>query len=117
MLIERWERLRGVDQWPEVQATITSEKWRTTASRSGRVWTHLASVDVKYQSPDGLLRSRRIRFARSLNYLDTGDWFYIRCNPADPSKIYVRQSAQGKFLVISAALTPAILIWVRARSH
>lgn len=115
MLIERWERFRGIDRWPEVQATITDKRWRYQLSRSGAARRRLASINVDYRSADDVLRSKRIRFWGRDCGLDVGDWFYIRCSPEDPSKIYVRESTQAKLAWIAGLGIFVLVIWLLVR--
>lgn len=114
MLIEKWERFRGINRWPEVDATVTDKKWRYSYSRDGVPHRHVASIVVNYRSDDGVLRSKKIRYWGTCD-LDVGDLFYIRCSPKDPSKIYVRESAQQKFILLAGVAILALAIWLKGR--
>jgi hypothetical protein len=61
MLIERWERFRGVDHWPEVRAVITDSRSSYMPSRVGSS-RFLTSITVDYRGADGVLRSNTIRY-------------------------------------------------------
>jgi hypothetical protein len=114
MLIERWERFRGVDHWPEVIAVMTDETSWLLLARPGAIKL-LTSIRVNYTAADGVLRSKAIRYWLSGCSLDVGEEFYIRCSPGDPSKIYVRESAQDKFLGAAGASIVALSVWLLER--
>src|SRR5579862_5772415 len=91
MLIERWERFRGVDRWPEVLAVITDKKSSYMPSRVGAS-RFLTWVTVEYRGSDGALRSKTIRYWMTRCSFGVGDQLYVRCSPTDPSQIYFRES-------------------------
>jgi hypothetical protein len=115
MLMERWERFRGVDRWPEVMAVITCKTSRYFPTRFGRPGTLFTSIAVDYRSPDGVLRSKTIRYWLKGCSLDVGDEFYIRCSTQDASKIYIREAAQDQFLAAVVVAISAFAIWLRER--
>lgn len=111
MLIERWERLRGVDRWPEVKAVITDEtSWVVLTWPGAR--TLLTSIRVNYGAGNGVLRSQTIRYWLRRCVLEVGDEFYIRFSPEDPTKIYVRESAQSKFFGAVGVSIVALFVWL-----
>ncbi len=77
--------------------------------------TFLTSVRVNYRAADGLLRSKTIRYWLRRCSLEAGDEFYIRCSPGDPSKVYVRESTQTKFLGVAGVSIVALFIWLLGR--
>jgi hypothetical protein len=115
VLIELWERCTGVDKWPDIQATITDKSWRTIYSRSGIARRYLASVKVQYQSEGGVPHWKWISFWGKDPGLDVGDWFYIRCCPENPLKVYVRETAQQKFMAVGVLGIFVSLGWLRHR--
>jgi len=112
MLIERWERIRGVDRWPEVMAVVTHKSSRHLYSRWGSRSTFLTSMRVDYRAADGALRSKTVRYWMKPCSLDVGDEFYLRCSSEDPSKIYVRESTQDKFLGAICVIVVAFMVWL-----
>ena len=115
MLMDRWERFRGVNEWPEVKAVITDKWSRYLPSRFGRIDRLLTSIKVDYDASDGIRRSKTIHYWFAPFSLAVGDEFYIRCSPQDPSRIYVREATQDR--LVGASVIPAIVffIWLRER--
>jgi len=130
MLIERWERLRGYDRWPEVKATIEWDRtWGLPMGGevgpqgyvpvSSGTRTLLKQVHIRYHDPHGTAHSRSIWlfFGSGVSLLKPGDSFYIRCSPENPKRIYLREQTTGT-LGFAALLGPmALLIWVSLRSR
>jgi len=114
MLIERWERFRGVDRWPEVLAVITDKKSSYMPSRVGAS-RFLTWVTVEYRGSDGALRSKTIRYWMTRCSFGVGDQLYVRCSPTDPSQIYFRESAQDNLLVAAGVPVVALVVWLCER--
>jgi hypothetical protein len=114
MLIERWERFRGVDRWPEVLAVITDKKSSYMPSRVGPS-RFLTWITVDYRGSDGVLRSKTIRYWMTRCSFGVGDQFYLRCSPADQSKIYFRESAQDNLLAALGVPVVAFIVWLCER--
>lgn len=119
MLIKRWEKLRGVDRWPEVKAVFRSEDFSYGPTRSGGANRLLGWLTFEYRASDGVLRTKTIRFfalgSNSLSSLTPGDEFWVRCSPQDASRVYVRECTKGN-LMAGLGITIVILaLWMRER--
>lgn len=121
MFIEKWERLRGIDRWPEVQAIYRTEEFSWLPARWGRPSRFIGCLTFEYRGNDGTLRTKTIRFfalfsfSSDLSSLGPGDAFWVRCSPDNPNRVYVRECARGN---LNAALCLPIVIvavWLRER--
>jgi hypothetical protein len=97
-----FNKLRGVDDWPSTEATVTSTEVVSTGGRSGR--TMNIYFDYKAQSS-----SEKGKFFvddnSSLYGLAQGEQFLIQFNPKRPSSYY---SSEAKSL--SQTIRRAIVI-------
>jgi hypothetical protein len=127
MLIERWERFRGVDRWPEVWAVVKSvQSWGLPSGGSCRPGSNpppvmrpksiLKVMTIEYRCVGGVMHSKTVWlfFCSQLFALDPGDDFYVQCCPDNPERIYIRESTQGNFqtvFVVVAILFFSILLF------
>jgi hypothetical protein len=90
MLIELWERLRGIDQWTETTATVSSVN-RYSAPKSG----DLAGITFTYKDGQGEYQSGSytVDSLTSLYNIERDDTFSIRYNPAKPSEYFSSEYA------------------------
>jgi hypothetical protein len=128
MFMEWWERIRGVDRWPEVRATIESAHsfgLPTTGGSSIESPTTpvvlrkdmiFERMSVRYTSTDGVHRTKKIwlPWCPLLSALEPGDHFYVRYCPDKPERLYIRERTQGYIPII---VTIAILAVILAFSH
>jgi hypothetical protein len=128
MFFEWWERVRGIDRWPEVRATIESVRSYSLPNigstsvvdphppRVVRMDKMLERMLIAYTTADGVHRTKRIWLlpCPSLFLLDPGDHFYVRYCPDKPERLYIRERTQGYFLFF---VSSAILAIILAFSH
>jgi hypothetical protein len=127
MLFEWWERVRGIDRWPEVRATIESVRSYSLPDTGGsmpgsspqivfRADKMLERMLIAYTTADGVRRTKRVwlPLCGSLFLLDPGDHFYVRYCPDRPERLYIRERTQGYFLFL---VSSAILAVILAFSH
>ena len=124
MLIERWERFKGYDRWPEVEARIECEdSWGVPIGAaetsdgyvpvSGRR-AILKRFQIQYHSPDGSKHSGNVwSFLNfGISTLGPGDEFYIRYSPENPNRIYLRTQTTGVLLFVTFLGLTGLLVWV-----
>jgi hypothetical protein len=114
MIIEWWERVRGIDRWPEGRAVIESVRsysLPTTGVIGARCQIPppvyrkqkmLERMSIAYTSVDGIHRTKRIWLLTCpiLLTLDPGGHFYVRYCPNDPNRLYIRERIQGYIAMI-----------------
>lgn len=125
MWLAIWEKLRGYDKWPEIEATIQTPAPRRSpdsetsdeSAESGDmlVWTdrsgNLQSAD--FIVPDDCTLYQKV----------SGDTVIIRYDPRNPSRFYFRQlhririrSAAKRILIAASILgLIAMALWVREK--
>ena len=123
MLIDRWERFKGYDKWPEVHATIESERgWGLPKGGYERPdgyrpvtgwWVVLKQFNLRYHSPHGTPQSKTVWIVLSvLSALKPGDGVCIRCSPQNPRHIYLRDQTAGMFRLIAVLGVAGLFICV-----
>jgi hypothetical protein len=130
MLIELWERFRGVDKWPEVRAVVKSVRsWGlpwigsgrpdSTPSYVTRSKNDFKSMTIEYRSLDGMVHSRTVWLfsCRLLFSLEPGDDFYVAYSPEDPERIYIRERTEGNIQVVIILLIFVLLFSLLPRRH
>jgi hypothetical protein len=114
MFTEWWERIRGIDRWPEVRAVIESVRSYGLPTTGGasieypktprilRKEMILERMSIAYTTADGVHRTKKIWLPACplLSALDPGDHFYVRYCPDNPGRLYIRERTQGNFLMI-----------------
>jgi hypothetical protein len=111
MLIEVWERLRGVNQWPETTATVSSIN-RYAAPKAGGF---LADVSFNYQDKQGEYQSGlyKVESHSSLYNFKPGDTFPLRFNPTRPQQYFSPEYGKtSKGVLWGYILLTAFLIWL-----
>jgi hypothetical protein len=90
MLKELWAKMRGVDKWPEMQATVRRVERYELSSRYSEEPRKLVDVTFAYTDGHGDLQYGWI----TVDYLSDlfegkeDDTFPIRVNPAHPDQYY-----------------------------
>jgi hypothetical protein len=113
MFIQWWERIRGIDQWPEVRAEIDSVRSLNLPSGAAnrlvpssppviKKKTFLEVLRISYKSADGALYSKGILLITCplLFVLNPGDHFCVQYCPRNPARLYIRERTQGYFAFI-----------------
>lgn len=100
------DRLRGVDRWPSVQATVTSVEQTSEGGRGG-AWRSVFFT-YRYRSEDfeGKLS---VDSNSSVYEVAAGDTFDIQCNPRTPSR-YFCEEAQTLFSTVMRITLVIVLL-------
>jgi hypothetical protein len=88
-----FERLRGVDKWPFVQASVTSVEQVSEGGRSGLSRNIFFTYRCGAEDFDGKFY---VDSFSSVYEFDSGDTFDIQCNPRKPAQ-YFCEEAQSLF--------------------
>jgi hypothetical protein len=129
MLIDRWERFKGYDKWPEVHARIEWERswglpWTGGIESPGGnpvsmggMRTMLKQLRICYRDPHGSTQSRSVwlLFCFTLFLLRPGDSFYIRCSPENPCQLYLREQTKGMVTSVVLLVPLVLLAWLGIR--
>jgi hypothetical protein len=102
MILEIWERLRGFDKWPQVEATIQSSavEKATRLRKGSRVDEWKTVYEIAWTDPAGLLQRKQMALpgmSRDLNLID-GVGISVRYKPTDYSKFFIREELRRRIL-------------------
>lgn len=113
-----YEKLRGIDRWPEVMATVLSAPISTRSSK-GKLSGWSSDTKLRWLDFHGNLQTAHIKVSDNspLFQLYKGSTVKIRYNPARLSSFYLRQRVQDRlysfFLFVLFLGTVAGLEWLR----
>jgi hypothetical protein len=106
-------KLRGIETWPEAEATVTSTEEVSSGGRSGRTM----NVFFSYRTPQGLCDGRLFVDDNSSIYgLDRGETFVIQVNPRNPNQIYcaesksLSQTIRRGIVIVGVAFAVAVIL-------
>ncbi len=131
MIVEWWERIRGIDRWPEAPAVVRSvHSWGLPEEGGGFSegspipalrWSAVVKVlNIDYQAADGITRRTRVWLflCPALFSLGPTDDFYLQYAPDNSGRIYIRERARAVIdAVVGASIAAAFLVWaVRGRA-
>ncbi len=124
MLIERWERFKGYDRWPEVEASIEWEdSWGPpSGGAQGGDGSYIPvrgfravikRFHVQYHGIDGSRHTGNVWAfcGLGISALRPGDRLYVRCSPENPNRIYLRSQTTGMFVFVTLLGLTGLLIW------
>jgi Protein of unknown function (DUF3592) len=108
MLPELIARLRGVDKWPTVQATVTQSELVSTP-RSGD-WNNISFFyrPAGSEIQSGTLAGDSLTSVYSLQKNDT---FEIQYDPNDPSHFYCKD-VQSRIRTFGTVMAPVVVLFV-----
>ena len=100
------ERLRGVDRWPFVQATVTSVEQTKEGGRGG-AWRSVFFT-YRYRSED-YGGKFSVDSNSSVYEVGVGETFDIQCDPRKPSQ-YFSEQAQTLFSTLTRIMLIVVLL-------
>ncbi len=117
MLIKIWERIRGIDKWPETTATVTSVNYYS-ASKAG----DLADVGFRYRDAKGEdhYGSYTVDSMTSLYNINADDTFSVWYNPKKPDQNFsdeIEGTANRRLLIILSAVGMLLLVAISLVFH
>ena len=101
------ERLRGVDRWPLVRATVTSVQQTSEGGRGG-AWRRVFFT-YRFRSED-YGGEFSVDSNSSVYEVATGDSFEIQCNPRKPSRYFCEEAKTLSSTVTRVMLAIVLLI-------
>jgi hypothetical protein len=129
MIVDWWERIRGIDRWPEARAVVQSvDSWGLPWDGDGfsegspipamRRGTLVKVLKIDYQAADGttLQKTVWLFLCPALFPLGPTDDFYLQYAPNDPSRIYIRERTRAVLeAVVGASIAAALIVWAVRR--
>jgi hypothetical protein len=128
MLIERWERLRGYDQWTITTARYESAEFKQTGhlERNGDItYTYASEDELVWTDTSGSRHSASFAVPDDSPLYQNigGESVEIRYDPARPDRYYYRELLQTRLATLRKrilwTLGLAVLLvlfgWVRSR--
>jgi uncharacterized protein DUF3592 len=105
MLIEMWERLRGLDEWVETEATITAADVEKTAhtDRRGHVsYSYGSGDEISWIDESGQKHSADFKLSDDspLYQLIGGEKVTIRFNPRNPDEYHYPELLHARFVAV-----------------
>jgi|SRR5665213_15032 len=83
-------KLRGIEKWPSVTATVTSTEVVSPGGRSGKTM----NVRFKFMASSGEQKGKFFVDDNSSLYgLSEGEQFSVQYNPANPSSFYCEEAS------------------------
>jgi len=113
MLVKIWERLRGIDKWPQTTATVTEITY-DSLPRGG----HMANVAFRYRDPNGEDQywTYTVDSMTSLYNIQPNDTFSVWFNPKRPEQNFsdeIESTANRTLVIILfAAVMIALIVFV-----
>ena len=91
MLLDWYIRFRGIDEWPEAEATAISTLLVPGIEGGEGRSPDRKRIDFSYLGPDGCSHKGTVLASEGsdLFYFDVGDSFRVRISPKDSSRYFV----------------------------
>jgi hypothetical protein len=91
MLLDWWVRLRGIDEWPDAEATVVSMEFVPGIDGADGKSPDAKKIEFTYRDGSGWIRKGTALAQENtdLFFSNTGESFRVRYNPKKPDRYFV----------------------------